>query len=744
MLSGGWLETLLSVYIVVGSIALPLAAILFVHARKLSKRERSAVEALETVIENLGEGFYRTSLDGKQLSANPELVAINGYDTEAELIANVTDIGGEWYVDPSRRDEFKNVLAQNGKVRNFVSEIYRHKTRERIWISENARLVLDPVTGKPSHYEGTVNETTDIMVRIQEEEKLTKLTSHLPGGLFQLVKDQNGVFSVVFASSGFREMLDLQSSIKTFDIEHFISLIHPEDLNSYYGSLRVSRKSGRIWTQDFRVVTDGGKMKWLNVQATPESKSDLSTVWHGYLQDITSTKADEAAIRNLAYHDALTKLPNRRSLIERLEQNSASCQRRNEYSGLLFIDLDNFKALNDTQGHDVGDLLLIEISKRLLRAVRRNDIVARLAGDEFVILLDHLGTCKAEASKKATSIAQKVSSSFRTVFQLGNLSHFATASIGGLTFNGESYGADDILRIADTAMYDVKKSGRNSFKIHEEAAEKDTHNHVKLLADLAGLTDRNELELRFQPQLNRFGTICGAEALIRWNHPELGLLAPDKFMPIAERNGQIATINSWVLDRAFHVLKSWQLNPSTVDLRLAVNVALQQFMSDDFARQIGSSAKRHGADVRKLTLELTEKLVSKSRESSMQILNRLKGTGVALSLDDFGVDFSSLSLLADMPLNEIKIDGKFVKSMHKRPQDKALVKSILAMAEALGLATVAEHVETQAQEKLLMEYGCTKFQGFLYGGAMSQADFEMAVMHNAVVADGSDSIVRAA
>jgi EAL domain-containing protein (putative c-di-GMP-specific phosphodiesterase class I) len=355
-----------------------------------------------------------------------------------------------------------------------------------------------------------------------------------------------------------------------------------------------------------------------------------------------------------------------------------------------------------------------------------------------------LGVSKTEAISKATSIARKVSGAFNSQFRLGNLSQSATASIGGVTFSGDLDSVDEILRLADAAMYDVKKSGRNAFKIFEEEQELDLHGRVNFINDLHGLTTRNELELRFQPQLNRRGTICGAEALLRWNHPQLGLLTPDKFMHLAETNGHIGAINAWVLGQAFTTLNKWQSCEATMSLRLSVNIGLQQFMNAGLANEIKLLARNHGADTSKLTLELTEKLVSKNREGSTGLLKKLKATGVRLSLDDFGVDFSSLSLLAEMPLDEIKIDGKFVKSMHNRPQNKALVKSILAMAEALGLSTVAEHVETQAQEKLLMEFGCTNFQGFLYGGAMNQSDFEMAVAHNAVAGDDQGSIGIAA
>ncbi len=740
----GVIDLLTMVCALIGGIGVPLAAIMYLKVRKTALLELSANASLERVIENLDEGFYRTTLDGKHISVNPAMIAISGFNDETELVESIGHNFGGWYVAPGRRDEFKKILSEEGKVSNFVSEVLRDKTRERIWISENARLVLDPVTNKPSHYEGTVVEVTDVVMRIQEQERLKKLASQVPGGLFQLVRDPNGVFSVDFASSGFNQLLDLQVSSHVFDISHFLSLIHPEDMNDYNASLKRSRKSGRVWSHDFRVVTDGGKTKWLKVQATPESRPDMSTIWHGLLQDITAAKVDEAAIKSLAYHDALTKLPNRRALIERMEQKIAACQRRNEYAALLFIDVDTFKSLNDSHGHDAGDLLLIEIGSRLRHIVRRSDAVARLSGDEFVVLLDFVGATKAEAAKKAAAIAQKITASFANPFQLGMLTHRASASIGGITFNGDQSSVDAILRLADCAMYDVKKSGRNSYKIYDDEAEYKAIAQNSLLNGLAGITERDELELRLQPQFDRSGKICGAEALLCWNHPELGLLTHDKFMQYAEKSGQTAAINSWALNAAFLVLNKWLTLEEAAGWNLATKIGPQQFSNSGLPTELASLAKQHHVNLAKLTLELPEILVWKNYESSLQILKKLKYTGVKLLLDDFGVEQPSLSALADMPFSAIKIHRKFVASMLKSPQNRALVKSITAMVDALGFSTSAEHVETQAQEKLLLELGCSKFQGFLYGGALTQADFEKAFVHNLAEQDHRNSASIAA
>ena len=704
-------------------LAMSASAWLYGRYRRVKAAAKRASLDMAEAIESLGEGFYRSSLDGKMLFANSALAKLNGYETPQQLLDGVKDIAAEWYLDPKRRDEFRAVIERGGKITNFTSEIFRHKTREPIWITENARVVFDPKTGKPSHYEGTVCETTDIMVRMQEKERLLKLTSHVPGGLFQLERKPGGEFDVVFSSPGFRDLLDRNEDGEKFNLKRFLTIIHPDDIESYHGSLRASRKAMTQWVHEFRVVTDGGKAKWLKVQATPELQGNDRIVWHGYLQDVTASKMDEAQIRSLAYNDTLTQLPNRRLLLDRLQQTIAGCARRNECAAVLFIDLDNFKLLNDTHGHETGDLMLIEVAKRLKKIIRRNDTVARLAGDEFVVLLEGLGREKSVANQKVAMIAEKILVSLGKSYDLGKVNAASSASIGAISFDGAAKSVDDILKHADTAMYEVKKSGRNAYRIFEQGRDIKSGDQLMIGEDLKQAINRKELALRLQPQ----------EALIRWNHPTLGMLTPDKFMGLAEQRGQAAEIGKFVLENAVKLLAAWKADKVKSGLKLAVNISSQQFLNDEFVHEIRTLIARHKIVPARLTLELTEQVISKDRDNAVKAMERLKTTGIRLSLDDFGTGFSSLSHLKDMPLDEVKIDGKFVKVMQDRPKDMALVKTILAMAEALGLSTVAEHVETQTQEKFLLAHGCDAFQGYLYSGAMMRDDFEEAVKRNAMV-----------
>lgn len=708
---------------------------LFARYRRAQMTAKRVSFDLSEAIESLGEGFYRSSLDGKMLFANTALAKLNGYETPRQLLDGVKDIATEWYVDPQRRNEFRAALESRGKIVDFTSQIYRHKARDPIWITENARMVFDQKTGKPSHYEGTVRETTDIMIRMQEKERLLKLTSHVPGGLFQLERKSCGDFEVVFSSPGFRELLDNKENEEKFNLKRFLTIIHPDDIVGYHASLKASRKLMKLWMHEFRVVTDGGKAKWMKVQATPEMHDNGRIIWHGYLQDVTGSKADEAQIRSLAYIDTLTQLPNRRLLLDRLQQTISGCARRNECAAVLFIDIDNFKLLNDTHGHGTGDLLLVEVSRRLKKLVRRNDTVARLAGDEFVVLLEGLGRDKSSANQKVALVSEKILASLGKGFEIGKMVTPVSASIGAISFDGNAKSVDHVLKDADTAMYEVKRSGRNAYRIFEQGQDIQSGNGLMIADDLKQALKKKQLALRLQPQVDRDGRIIGAEALIRWNHPSLGMLTPDKFMGLAEQRGQAQEIGQFVLENAIKLLASWQGAPLTAGLKLAVNISAQQFFNDAFLREIRALIVRHKILASHLTLELTEQVLSKDRENAVKSMERLKTTGVRLSLDDFGTGFSSLSHLKDMPLDEVKIDGKFVRVMQDRPKDMALVKTIIAMAGALGLSTVAEHVETPEQEKFLLAQGCDAFQGFLYSGAMTRDDFEEAVRRGASDAD---------
>ena len=435
-------------------------------ANRLRNAKKDGYEA-QRIIENLSEGVYRSSLDGRQLSANPSLVKLNGYRSEAEMLAAVNAIGDEWYVNPSRREEFRVALHRDGRVMDFVSEVYRHKTRQRIWISENARLIRDKRTGKALYYEGTVRDVTEMMRRRSLEERLNKLAANIPGGLFQLKRKPGGEFSAPYLSTPFYRVLGIEPPEGDFNPADFISVIEPIDLGHYYETLRSSGVYLRPWQCEFRVNRKIlPQERWLRLEATPEKTEDNSVVWNGFISDVTEQKRLGKHIEHLAYYDQLTDLPNRRLLLDRLEQARSVSQRRNKHAGVLFIDLDDFKSVNDTYGHEAGDTFICNAGNRVVEAVRDSDTVARFGGDEFVVLLHDLDEDAEIADQNARLVGEKIITELKRGFELSGTEVAVHCSIGSAIFTGKGIEPDELLRRADLAMYTAKKSGRGRVVVY--------------------------------------------------------------------------------------------------------------------------------------------------------------------------------------------------------------------------------------------------------------------------------------
>ena len=443
-----------------------LLAAWVIRYRRLYFRSRDEQANQRDLIENLSEGIYRSLPNGKQLSANKALVKLNGYDSEAEMLACVGDIGKEWYVEPGRRDEFRAILRRNGFVEDFVSEIYRHKTRERIWITESARLVYDKKTGKPLFYEGSVREITETRKKLQAEQLLQKLSNRVPGGLFQFSRSTDGEFAISYLSDGFRRLTGYQFEEGKLDAFLFPQLVHSEDREAFLHSFRDSGLKMQPWDMEFRIGTTSGEERWLRVNAIPEM-DEGSITWHGYLSDVSARKRNEMEIEKLAFYDPLTGLPNRRMFMDRMARSVERCAEHGCYGALLFIDLDNFKTLNDTRGHDIGDEYLAQIAKRLANCVRREDTVARIGGDEFVIILEGAGKDSANASRMAIMTANKVLAAMRDNFEVGRFNHRSSASLGVVVFGEGNARPEEILKHADIAMYQAKAAGRNGMSIYD-------------------------------------------------------------------------------------------------------------------------------------------------------------------------------------------------------------------------------------------------------------------------------------
>jgi len=471
---------------------------------------------------------------------------------------------------------------------------------------------------------------------------------------------------------------------------------------------------------------------WLTISAV-KGQGGLVTHYVATHIDITQRKAVEDQLHKLAFYDPLTQLPNRRLLLDRLGHVLAGSTRSRNQGAIMFIDLDNFKALNDTQGHDVGDRLLAEVAQRLKSSVRQGDTVARLGGDEFVVMVQDLAADSmvvAQVEAVAEKILAALDCPYRLVFdaELGRrnaLNYHCTASIGITLFGAHSTNVDELLKQADLAMYQAKDSGRNAIRFFDPEMQAAITSRVALEADLREAVEAGQFQLYYQPQVvGESHRLTGAEALLRWHHSRRGMVPPSEFIPLAEETGLILPLGQWVLETACAQLATWASQPEMAQLTVAVNVSAHQIRQTDFVDQVLAVLADAGANPQRLKLELTESLLVSNVEDIIAKMTLLKSRGVGFSLDDFGTGYSSLSYLKRLPLDQLKIDQSFVNEVLTDANDAAIAKMIVALAESLGLAVIAEGVETEEQRNFLAESGCHAYQGYLFSKPLPLAGFE--------------------
>ena len=441
-------------------------------------------------------------------------------------------------------------------------------------------------------------------------------------------------------------------------------------------------------------------------------------------RDISDRKKAEERINELAFFDQLTALPNRTLLLDRLKQAMAASSRNGSHGALLFIDLDNFKTINDTLGHDVGDLLLKQVAQRLTQGVREVDTVARLGGDEFVVLLAGLSTVEEDAAAGIETVVEKILAALNQTYHLGPVVHHSTASMGVAVFGRNPVAADGLMKQAELAMYKSKEAGRNAWRFFDPHMESAVKERAVLEKDLRRALEEKQFLLHYQAQVVSEGRITGAEVLVRWQHPLRGMVSPAEFIPFAEETGLILPLGHWVLESACTQLASWASRPEMAHLTVAVNVSAHQFRQADFVEQVLTVLKTTGANPQRLKLELTETLLVSHIEDVIDKMFALKAKGVGFSLDDFGTGYSSLTYLKRLPLDQLKIDQSFVRDVLIDPNDAAIAKTIVALAQSLGLGVIAEGVETAAQRDFLAHSGCHAYQGYFFSRPLPLDKFE--------------------
>ncbi len=451
----------------------------------------------------------------------------------------------------------------------------------------------------------------------------------------------------------------------------------------------------------------------------------------GFIRDISEQKKARREIENFAYYDVLTGLPNRRLLVDRYQHAVLLSQRTNTHCALIFIDLDDFKVLNDTKGHDVGDLLLIEVAKRIQSNLRAGDTVARLSGDEFVVILEGLSENINLAYQQASEVTQKLLEKLNTTYHLRMLEFNTSASLGVTIFKDNALDNFEVhLRHADTAMYQSKAAGRNTYRFYDEYTQEGVEKRLALEASLSMAVKNKELELNYQSIVDAEQNIVGAEVLLRWLHPEFGDIHPKEFVPIAEKNNQIIKIGRWVLQHACEQIKQWSVHPTLSRIQLSVNISAKQFLYINFIKELREILHHTGISPNLLKLELTETAVIDNIEDVISKMQILKKMGIQVSLDDFGIGHSSLVYLKKLPVTQIKVDQSFVHDVLTDSNDAAIIKMVLAVGKTINCDIVAEGVEQPEQFELLKSFGCHYFQGYYFSKPLTAANFEKLVEYD--------------
>ncbi len=504
---------------------------------------------------------------------------------------------------------------------------------------------------------------------------------------------------------------------------HNVSMLMPEPHHAHHDDyLQNFRDTGEARmvgvSRDVQGLRQDGSVFPMNLSVSSMTRRGQTT-FIGLVRDLSEHQQDLDEIRRLAFYDALTGLPNRRLLMDRLGQAMLNSARTGQHGALMFLDLDHFKQLNDTLGHDVGDELLQQVATRLRACVREGDSVARLGGDEFVVLLEALSPLAIEAASQSELVALQILESLGQPYLLRGLHHTSTPSIGIVEFMEDQQTLEDLLKMADVAMYQAKAAGRNTLCFFDPAMQAAATAHTAMEKDLRKGVAESEFVLHYQIQVNGQGEPTGAEALVRWHHIARGMVSPAHFIPLAEETGLILPLGQWVLETACQQLVQWSKNCVTAHWTMAVNVSASQFAQASFVANVDAALKKTGANPYLLKLELTESMLVTDVDAVITKMNAIKQRGVAFSLDDFGTGYSSLTYLKRLPLTQLKIDQSFVRDVLTDASDAVIARTILALGHSLGMTVIAEGVETAEQHQFLSSMGCDAFQGYYFGRPIS-------------------------
>ncbi|MGR8918401.1 MAG: EAL domain-containing protein [Gammaproteobacteria bacterium] len=674
-------------------------------------------ERLNAAIEGSGLGVWEWNLENDRFELIGEAFSDVAGSTGSAMLERL---------HPLDRDDQADALRAYlcGACAN-----YEHEGRYRLgdnlyhWVMVHGRARERDADGRVLRMVGTVTDISAFKT-VQEELEgsqkfLTQIIETVPQAIFWQGRD----YRYLGCNQRFAELARMRSPAEVIgrtDSELWwgteASRFHGEDEPLLDGCSQIVH-------QEVELRGDGGESGWFDLIKVPmfDSSGHVSGIL-GAIHDVTGLKRAQESAQRLARFDPLTNLPNRRYFSERLEAALAAAARRRAKGALLFIDMDQFKQINDTLGHSVGDALLQAVAFRLTNVTRQEDTVARLGGDEFVVLLPDIARDFTDCGRQAQRVADKIQASLGEPFQFNEHQLHVTPTIGISLFPEQGKGAEDILREADTAMYSGKAAGRNVTRFFQREMEEAAQQRLALEGDLRRAIAAEQFELYFQPQVDRAGDVAGAEALLRWHHPERGMVPPGEFIPVAEERGLIVEIGHWVLEQAFSRLCRWLDSDRGVD-ELSINVSSRQFRAEDFVGDVEALLAEYRIPPHRVIFEITEGTVIEDVEAAIEIMSRLRRVGIRFAIDDFGVGYSSLSYLKRLPIDQLKIDRSFIGDIGRDQNDEIICQTIVAMSRQLSLETVAEGVETQAQYQFLNALSCNRYQGYLFLAPSPEDEF---------------------
>ena len=698
---------------------------LFVFCRDITERKRVENTIKNTLLlqQKLMDAipspvFYKDAA-GIYIGANKAFEQYISLPPEQFIGKSVHDIAPAELAE--KYDEADRELLNNSGLQSYeAAVVYADGTRHEVIFN---KATFTDYEGKVA---GLIGVITDITERKQLEQAL-QYSEALFHELFEHMSSAVAVYKAVDNGADFI-IYDFNSSAELIENIKREQVIGKRVAEAFpgvreFGLLEVFQ---RVWStgqpEHFPVTLYKDKRiaGWRENYVYQLPTGEVVAIY----DDVTEQKQAEEQIHSLAFYDVLTKLPNRRLFLDRFNTALTASVRQNNYGAVLFIDLDRFKLLNDTLGHDYGDLLLVEVAARIKSCVREMDTVARLGGDEFVVLIESISSDQEEASHKVGLVAEKIRESLARPYHLNGHEHLSSPSIGVSLYRGNEKSVDELLQHADMAMYQAKESGRNAVRFFDPVMQDNVAARAALVNDLRGSIERRQLHLYYQLQVDNDNRPVGAEALLRWAHPQRGTVLPEQFLPIAEESTLILDIGDWVLETACRQLALWEENEKMRDLLLTVNISAKQFAMPDFVDKIADALRVHRINPTRLKLELTESMALDDLHGTVEKMHALKALGVCLSMDDFGTRYSSLSNLKQLPLDQIKLGRSFVQDVASDGNVALLVQSIIDMSSRYRITVIAEGVENKAQLASLKDRDCVAYQGFLFSKAVPVEEFE--------------------